>query len=103
MAKNQFDPPEFFEDTLYDPVNAATGTERGRLRGRMLKAAADEKQKAGFYLSKTTLKRFNRTFYALKLEGVSVLNKSALLEAALAFALEDIEKGNDSEVLKRFL
>jgi hypothetical protein len=67
------------------------------------KGAADEKQKAGFYLSKTTLTRFNRTFYALKLEGVSVLNKSALLEAALAFALDDIEKGGGSEVLKRFL
>jgi hypothetical protein len=76
-------------------VEAATG-------GRRPGAGSEPKRKAGFYLSDELLGRFNTRFYELKLAGASVVNKSALLEAALAFALEDLERGANSTILKRF-
>ena len=54
------------------------------------------KKKAGFYLSETLLQRFNRRFHQMKLEGVNIENKSALLELALTFALDDLDKGPNS-------
>ena len=59
------------------------------------------KKKAGFYLSVTVLDRFERKFYELKLAGVPVGNKSALLEAALNFALDDLDRNPKSRVLNR--
>ena len=59
--------------------------------------------KAGFYLSDDLLGRFNTRFYELKLGSAPVENKSALLEAALAFALEGIDRGADSRILRSFL
>ena len=44
------------------------------------------------------LERFNRNFYELKLQGRSVENKSALLEAVIDFALDDIDQGADSRI-----
>jgi hypothetical protein len=51
------------------------------------------KKKAGFYLSLTLLERFNRRYHQMKLDGVPIENKSALLEMALSFALDDLDKG----------
>jgi hypothetical protein len=59
--------------------------------------------KAGFYLSDNLLDRFSTRFYGLKLASVPVENKSALLEAALAFAAEDLDRGADSRILRSFL
>jgi hypothetical protein len=59
--------------------------------------------KAGFYLSDGLLGRFNTRFYELKFAGAPVENKSALLEEALAFALEDLDRGADSRILRSFL
>ena len=89
---------EFFEKNTIDAVNAATGSQMEARQGRAKKAAAD-KRKAGFYLSSQILDRFNRKFYELKLDGVSIENKSSLLELALSFALDDIDRGKDSQVL----
>jgi len=98
MAENSKDDPDFFEDVSFDPVNSATGPDRTSKTQRS--AAGPVKKKAGFYLSEDLLERFNRTFYQLKLKGVPIVNKSALVEAALNFALDDVDKGQRSEVLK---
>jgi hypothetical protein len=46
------------------------------------------------------LDRFSRKFYELKLAGVAIENKSALLEVALSFALDDLDKGPKSRQLQ---
>ena len=95
MATKRHHLPDLFEDHAPDPVEAATG-------GRRPGAGSEPKRKAGFYLSDELLGRFNTRYYEPKLAGASVVNKSALLEAALAFALEDLERGANSTLLKRF-
>jgi hypothetical protein len=95
MATKRHHLPDLFEDRAPDPVEAATG-------GRRPGTGSEPKRKAGFYLSDELLGRFNTRYYELKLAGASVVNKSALLEAALAFALEDRERGANSTLLKRF-
>ena len=99
MAKNENNSPDFFEEKPFDPINVATGpgTKSGRVQPKRI--AADTKRKAGFYLSVDILNRFNRKFHELKLEGVAIENKSALLELALSFALDDMDKVNESRVL----
>ncbi len=86
--------PDLFEEGLPDPVETASG---GR---RTAPPAGETKRKAGFYISGDLLKRFNTKFYELKLAGAAVDNKSALLEAALSFALDDLDRGGESRVLK---
>ncbi|MDJ0804045.1 MAG: hypothetical protein QNI97_14310 [Desulfobacterales bacterium] len=93
MARDPKKPPDFFEPSPLDPMRTATG-------GRTPEAAVPKK-KAGFYLSLDVLDRFERKFYELKLAGVPVGNKSALLEAALNFALDDLDRNPESRVLKR--
>jgi hypothetical protein len=83
--------PDLFADTLPDPVAAAGGGPR----------PAAAKRKAGFYISAALVQRFDRKFYELKLAGAAVGNKSALLEAALAHALDDLDRGAASQILKR--
>jgi len=95
MATKRHHLPDLFDDRGPDPVEAATGRRGPR-------AAAEPKRKAGFYLPDELLGRFNTPYYELKLAGASVGNKSALLEAALRFALEDLERGANSAILKRF-
>jgi len=83
-------PDGFFEDTRLDPMQTATGG----------KAAALTKKKAGFYLSLDLLERFNRKFFELKLAGCPIENKSALVEAALRYALNDLDQGENSRLLR---
>lgn len=78
--------PDFFEDHGPDPVATATGVDTPVKR--------TSKKKAGFYLSESLLNRFNRKFHQMKLDGVPIENKSALLEVALSFALDDLDKGD---------
>ena len=99
MAKQTNKPPDFFEKNPFDPVGAASGGSRKNPRESMKKTVDEPKRKAGFYLSAQILDRFNRKFYELKLEGLSIVNKSALLEAALAFALDDMDQGKQSKIL----
>jgi len=87
------DLPDFFENTPVDPVRSATGDSRT--------PPANPKKKAGFYLSLHLIERFDRKFHELKLAGAAIDNKSNLLEAALAFALDDLDRGERSQVLKR--
>jgi hypothetical protein len=98
--------PDLFADHRPDPVDTATGSrqdpEHRRPQGRRGACSAQEaKRKAGFYLSDETLDRFNMKFYQLKLSGAAVDNKSALLEAALNFALDDLDRGTGSRVLQQ--
>jgi hypothetical protein len=93
MTPDPKDLPDFFDTGTVDPVRSATGGDRP--------AALPPKKKAGFYLSLNVINRFDRKFHELKLAGASVENKSTLLEAALAFALDDLDRGEDSQVLKR--
>jgi len=81
--------PDFFEAHELDPLAAASGRDR-------TPRAPVAKKKAGFYLSEALLNRFNRRFHQLKLDGVTIENKSALVELALAFALDDLDKGEHS-------
>jgi hypothetical protein len=83
--------PDFFEDNDPDPVLVVT---RGTCPAKPV-----SKKKAGFYLSEDLLKRFNRHYHQMKLAGTPIENKSALLEMALLFALEDLEKGEESHLL----
>ena len=102
MANNKREPTDFFEDSSIDPMAAATGQVQAARQHRDEPAAADRKQKAGFYLSRRILERFNRKFYELKMEGKAIGNKSALLEAALDYALDDIDQGTGSTILAGF-
>ena len=105
MANNRFDghgSNDFFEESPLDPMTAVTGPESGTGQRPDSQSSAGPKQKAGFYLSKQVLSRFNRKFYELKMEGKAVGNKSALLEAALEYALDDIDRGAGSEILAVF-
>lgn len=105
MPTRRHQMPDLFEDHLPDPVQAATGlrqpAEGLRPPGRKAPTPPEAKRKAGFYLSDELLARFNTRFYELKLAGAAVGNKSALLEAALGYALDDLDRGVDSRILKR--
>jgi len=108
--------PDFFEDSTYDPMEIATGypdappskqsDSSSESDARLVQPRSNstatpiQKKKAGFYLSADILDRFTRKFHELKLAGVAVENKSALLEQALAYALDDLDKGTRSQVLK---
>jgi hypothetical protein len=99
MAKRTKKSPEFFEDNPFDPVSAATGTASKTPSGPAGRVLGPLKRKVGFYLSVTLLERFNRSFYELKLQGRSIENKSAFLEAVLDYALDDIDRGDESRIL----
>lgn len=90
-ASEQHRSPDFFEEHGPDPVSTATGY-----------ASADKhpKKKAGFYLSEDLIERFNRHFHQMKLAGVPIENKSALLELVMLFGLEDLDKGPQSLLLR---
>ncbi len=105
IGKNE--KPDFFENIAFDPVMAAIGSgekdsdknsspEEKKKNGQLLK------KKAGFYLSLDVLDRFTRKFHELKLAGTQIENKSAFVEAAILFALDDIDKGEESKVLQKF-
>lgn len=104
MTAGKKELPDFFDDTPIDPVGSATGKGPGATttenEGR--KKSGPEKKKAGFYLSAEVLDRFDRKFHELKLAGKTIGNKSNLLEAALGFALDDMDKGEESCILERF-
>jgi hypothetical protein len=102
-TKNENKTPHFFDEKPRDPVNVAIGPESASSRSSPKKAASDNKRKAGFYLSVEVLDRFNRKFHELKLEGAAIENKSALLELAIAFALEDMGKGRESQLLAHIM
>lgn len=89
-ASEQKTSPDFFEDHSLDPLAAATGNQSSR---RPL-----PKKKAGFYLSEQVLQRFNRRFHQMKLDGAAIGNKSALVEIALNFALDDLDQGENSQI-----
>ena len=114
MGISRKETPEFFEDSPFDPVKVATGKpgydrgerSKGALKGQDRDARSGRqkqmpKKKAGFYISVDLLERFTRKFHELKLSGVLVENKSALIESALSFALDDMDTGDESIVLKR--
>lgn len=88
-ASEQNKSPDFFEDHDLDPLATASGH-------RPSTAKTVAKKKAGFYLSEALLERFNRRFHQMKLDGAAIENKSALLELALTFALNDLDKGENS-------
>jgi hypothetical protein len=106
MATGRKKLPDFFNNDGIDPVDAVTGGRKTLTRDKRTSSAKDvktgmsTKKKAGFYLSMEIIERFNRKFYELKLAGIAIDNKSTLLELALAFALDDLDKGAKSRVLQ---
>jgi hypothetical protein len=100
MTARSKDTPDLFAETSLDPVKSATGYEKpSPSPQRFINTAS--KKKAGFYLSVDILQRFTIKFHELKLAGVAIDNKSTLLELALAFALDDMDKGKASRVLQK--
>ena len=93
MMPDPKDLPDFFDTNPVDPVRSATGSNKT--------PQPVPKKKAGFYLSLQIIERFERKFHELKLAGASIENKSALLESALGFALDDLDRGEESIILKR--
>jgi hypothetical protein len=93
MASGKSKTPDFFEDHWIDPVAAATRTQAT--------GAVKRKRKVGFYISEDLLNRFNRKFHELKLSGIPIDNKSALVEMAMTQALDDLDKGKGSHLLKQ--
>ncbi len=113
MAGYRKNTPDFFEDNALDPIKLAIGPEKAASnqnsvqKGDIEKTAEKKsghptlKKKAGFYLSTNLIDRFTRKFHELKLAGIKIDNKSTLMEIAISFALDDIDKGNESRVLKQ--
>ena len=107
MATGRSKLPDFFSEDGIDPVESATGKRQPLSEDNDISSAKDvktgisTKKKAGFYLSKEILERFTRKFHELKLAGIAIDNKSTLLELALVFALDDLDKGPKSRVLQR--
>ena len=99
MTTHRKKTPNFFEDKTIDPVETATGHGKG---SKGLSSVSAQKKKAGFYISASILERFSRKFYELKLAGVGIDNKSTLLELALVFALDDMDRGAQSRILQSF-
>ena len=98
MAASNKDTPDLFAETPFDPIQSAVGRQ-SLLRSQKSSGTA-AKKKAGFYISVNVLQRFTLKFHELKLAGVPIENKSTLLELALAFALDDMDKGKASRVLQ---
>jgi len=111
MAARSKDTPDLFADTALDPVESATGygqpssqsPDTGPLSASSQAKSNNSasKKKAGFYLSVDVLQRFTLKFHELKLAGMAIDNKSTLLEMALSYALDDMDKGNHSRVLRK--
>jgi hypothetical protein len=87
--------PDFFEEHTLDPVTTAARTSAKGAH------TAVPKKKAGFYLPAELLTRFDRQFHQLKIDGVPVENKSALLELVLEYALADLEREGRSVLLRK--
>ena len=108
MATRKNETPVSFKEETFDPVEVATkqsgqgiqGKPGRRVGSKMLAGPAVNKKKAGFYLSVELLDRFTRKFYELKLAGAAIKNQSALLELALSFALDDLDRGSKSQVMQ---
>jgi hypothetical protein len=106
MASSKNKIPDFFDEDGLDPVETATGLAQPAVpdKGASPAAGAGQttaKKKAGFYLSVDLLNRFAHKFHELKLSGAAIENKSTLLEAALGYALDDMDKGEESQVLRK--
>lgn len=111
MASDRKKTPDFFDEEGLDPVETATGYLRhsvpaGTTESPMAAKSGQNgtlaaKKKAGFYLSVDLLDRFTHKFHELKLAGVAIDNKSTLLEVALGYALDDMDRGEESQVLKK--
>jgi hypothetical protein len=113
MAGYRKDTPDFFEDSALDPIKLAIGPEKVASKQDPVRKGATgkteekksgrpaAKKKAGFYLSTDLIDRFTRKFHELKLAGIKIDNKSTLMEIAVSFALDDIDKGNESRVLNQ--
>ncbi len=89
-AFKQSKSPDFFEDHVLDPMATASGNRGVR--------KPIPKKKVGFYLSEALLERFNRRFHQMKLDRMPIENKSAFVEMALSYALDDLEKGKESQL-----
>ena len=111
MASGKRNTPDLFNEDDLDPVEIATGHPQGPPQAETSPSSAAAKsklvpktvakKKAGFYLSVELLNRFTYKFHELKLAGVPIENKSNLLEAMLAFALDDLDRGDGSQVMKK--
>lgn len=61
----------------------------------------DQKKKVSYYLLETLAELFDKAFYSLKMAGAPLKNKSEFMASMVSFALSDLEKGENSKLLKK--
>lgn len=59
-----------------------------------------KKKKVSYYLPEALAESLNQVFYSLKMKGSPVKNKSNLMASIITFALNDLEKNENSKLIK---
>lgn len=109
--------PDMFGDDI-DPIESALGRKeepeekkskkvvlkgtQGQSSSNSSTGRKEEKIKVGYYISELRQERLETAWLRARLDGLPVKSKSALVEIALDFMFADLDKGEDSEIRKRF-
>lgn len=60
----------------------------------------DKKKKVSYYFPEALAEKFSQIFYSLKMQEFPIKNKSHLMTSIVSFALKDLEKRENSRLLK---
>ena len=60
----------------------------------------EKKKKVSFYLPEDLAASLNQVFYSLKMKGSPIKNKSNLMASIIRFALNDLEKNENSKLIR---
>jgi hypothetical protein len=106
MAEGKKRVPNLFDDA--DPVEAAMGQPTPKIHSDSIESQRHTpteviKKKVSYYFGIDTIEKFDDVYHTLKKEKVPIKNKSALMEALVNFALEDIRKYSGGKIYKRLL
>jgi hypothetical protein len=109
--------PDMFGDDI-DPIESALGRKEELEEKKSKKTVSkgisekhsssystrrkEEKIKVGYYISELRQERLEAAWLRARLDGLPVKSKSAMVEIALDIMFADLEKGEDSEIRKRF-
>ncbi|MBT8342336.1 MAG: hypothetical protein HKP58_01220 [Desulfatitalea sp.] len=100
--------PDLFDDA--DPLSAAMGKTSAQAKKKAstepqsdTTTEAQIKRKVSYYFGIDTIEKFDDIYHTLKKERLPIKNKSALMEALVNFALEDIRKLSGGKIYKRLL
>jgi len=115
--KKQNEMPDMFGDDI-DPIESALGRkdekeekkpkkavskgQRGQSSSSSSTRRKEEKIKVGYYISELRQERLETAWLRARLDGLPIKSKSAMVEIALDLMFDDLERGEDSEIRKRF-